>query len=227
PSTGTWTAPNWSVGGLANGASATLSIVATVNATGSYSNTAVITGLENDPTPGNNTDTETPTPVAQTNLSVVKTVNNTTPNVGDNVTFTITASNAGPSAATGVSVNDVLPSGYTFVSATPSVGTFNSGTGLWTVGTLNNGANATLTVTVTVNATGNYANTATITSTTSDPTPGNNTDTETPTPVAQSNLSVVKTVDNATPNVGDNVTFTITASNAGPSAATGVSVNDG
>ncbi|MCD0466964.1 Ig-like domain-containing protein, partial [Flavobacterium sp. ENC] len=33
---------------------------ATVNATGSYSNTAVITGLENDPTPGNNTDTEIP-----------------------------------------------------------------------------------------------------------------------------------------------------------------------
>ncbi|MCD0468090.1 DUF11 domain-containing protein, partial [Flavobacterium sp. ENC] len=197
PSTGTWTAPNWSVGGLANGASATLSIVATVKATGSYSNTAVITGLENDPTPGNNTDTETPTPVAQTNLSVVKTVNNTTPNVGDNVTFTITASNAGPSAATGVSVNDVLPSGYTFVSATPSTGTWTAPN--WSVGGLANGASATLSIVATVNATGSYGNTAVITGLENDPTPGNDTDTETPTPVAQSNLSVVKTVDNATP----------------------------
>ncbi|MCD0468088.1 DUF11 domain-containing protein, partial [Flavobacterium sp. ENC] len=197
PSTGTWTAPNWSVGGLANGASATLSIVATVKATGSYGNTAVITGLENDPTPGNNTDTETPTPVAQTNLSVVKTVDNATPNVGDNVTFTITASNAGPSAATVVSVNDVLPSGYTFVSATPSTGTWTAPN--WSVGGLANGASATLSIVATVKATGSYGNTAVITGLENDPTPGNNTDTETPTPVAQTNLSVVKTVDNATP----------------------------
>ncbi|MCD0466049.1 DUF11 domain-containing protein, partial [Flavobacterium sp. ENC] len=97
--------------------------------------------------------------ILQANVGITKTVNNLTPNIGSNVIFTLTADNAGPNNAAGVEVTDVLPNGYTFVSATPSVGTFNSGTGLWTVGTLNNGANATLTVTATVNATGNYANT--------------------------------------------------------------------
>lgn len=57
-------------------------------------------------------------------LKVVKTVSNATPNVGSNVTFTITASNLGISNDTNVIVNDILPSGYTLVSATPSVGTW-------------------------------------------------------------------------------------------------------
>jgi uncharacterized repeat protein (TIGR01451 family) len=50
-------------------------------------------------------------------LSVVKTVDNPTPNVGSNVTFTISAHNGGPSPATGVSVTDNLPAGYSLVSA--------------------------------------------------------------------------------------------------------------
>ncbi|MFY2762447.1 DUF11 domain-containing protein, partial [Arenimonas sp. MALMAid1274] len=216
----------WTIGNLADGATVTLSIVATVNATGPYDNTASVTATTADPTPGNNSDTETPTPVAQADLSITKTVDDATPNVGENVTFTLTVSNAGPSAAAGVSVNDLLPAGYTFVSSAASTGTYNSGTGIWAVGSLANGASATLDIVATVNATGPYDNTASVTATTADPTPGNNSDTETPTPVAQADLSITKTVDDATPNVGENVTFTLTVSNAGPSDAAGVSVND-
>ncbi|MDR7373041.1 putative repeat protein (TIGR01451 family), partial [Flavobacterium aquidurense] len=224
PSKGTWSSPNWTIGSLANGANATLTVIATVKATGSYANTATITGTEPDPTPANNTATSTPVPVASTDLRVVKTVDNATPSVGTNVTFTITASNNGPSDATGVSVADALPSGYTLVSANPNKGTWSSPN--WTIGSLANGANATLTVIATVKATGSYANTATITGTEPDPTPANNTATSTPVPVASTDLRVVKTVDNATPSVGTNVTFTITASNNGPSDATGVSIAD-
>ncbi|MCZ4245119.1 gliding motility-associated C-terminal domain-containing protein [Pedobacter punctiformis] len=217
----------WTIGTLANGANATLNIVATVKAAGSYANTVTITSTETDPTPGNNTSTSTPVPVPIADVSIAKTVNDNTPNVGSNVTFTLTASNAGPSSATNVSATDVLPSGYTFVSATPSGSTtYNATTGLWNIGTLTNGANATLNIVATVNATGSYANTATITATETDPTPGNNTATSTPVSVPISDVSVVKTVNNATPNVGSNVTFTVTAANAGPSAATNVSIND-
>ncbi|MDR7211015.1 putative repeat protein (TIGR01451 family), partial [Flavobacterium piscis] len=139
--------------------------------------------------------------VCQTDLQVDKIVDNATPNVGDNVTFTITATNNGLNNATGVSVNDVLPAGYTFVSATPSVGTWTAPD--WTIGSLANGANATLSIIATVNASGSYENTATITGNEPDPTPLNNTSTTEPVPVAQSDLRVVKTASSATPNVGE------------------------
>jgi uncharacterized repeat protein (TIGR01451 family)/gliding motility-associated-like protein len=115
-----------------------------------------------------------------TDVSVIKTASNMTPVVGNPITFTITVANAGPNNATGVSMKDVLPSGYLFVSATPSVGTYANGTSTWTIGNLANGTNATLTVRATVNTTGTYANTATVTSTTNDPDLTNNTSTVTP-----------------------------------------------
>ncbi|QNK64746.1 DUF11 domain-containing protein [Pedobacter sp. PAMC26386] len=217
----------WTIGTLANAATSTLTITATVNATGPYGNTATITGTENDPTPGNNTSTTTPTPTPTTDRSVVKTVNNATPAVGSNVVFTLVATNNGPSTGTGITVTDLLPAGYTYVSSNPSAGTtYTSGTGLWTIGTLTNGTSSTLTITATVNAAGPYGNTATITGTENDPTPGNNTSTSTPVPVPTTNLSILKTVDNPIPYVGNTVTFTLAAANAGPSNATGVVVND-
>ncbi|MGZ9677414.1 choice-of-anchor L domain-containing protein [Flavobacterium sp. GNP001] len=57
--------------------------------------------------------------LTNTDLQISKAVDNPTPNVGSNVTFTLTANNLGTGAATGVNVTDILPSGYSFVSATP------------------------------------------------------------------------------------------------------------
>jgi uncharacterized delta-60 repeat protein len=111
-------------------------------------------------------------------LKVVKTISNPAPSVGSNVTFTITATNMGPSTGMNTIVNDVLPTGYTLVSATPSVGTWTAPN--WTIGTLANSASATLTVVATVKATGNYTNTATITSSQTDTVPSNNTSSVTP-----------------------------------------------
>tara|TARA_R110002124_G_scaffold71232_6_gene190937 strand:+ start:4419 stop:7085 length:2667 start_codon:yes stop_codon:yes gene_type:complete len=114
-------------------------------------------------------------------LAIVKTVSNATPIVGSNVTFTLKVTNNGPSAATGVSVTDLLPSGYTYVSDNGS-GAYVSGTGVWTIGNLANSGITTLNIVATVKATGSYVNTATVSSTTIDPTPGNNTSTNTPVP---------------------------------------------
>jgi hypothetical protein len=57
---------------MANGGNATLTIVATVLASGPYANTATITGSQTDPVACNNTSTVTPAPVPITDLSVVK-----------------------------------------------------------------------------------------------------------------------------------------------------------
>lgn len=112
-------------------------------------------------------------------LSVVKTVNNETPIVEDIITFTLTATNLGTEDATNVQVTDQLPTGYTFVSATPSVGTYDANTGIWTIGDFANGATATLSMEVQVNAAGEYTNTATINGNEYDPVPDNNTSTVT------------------------------------------------
>lgn len=122
--------------------------------------------------------------VCTANLDINKSVDNSNPNVGSNVTFTLTASNAGPDPATNVVVNDLLPTGYTFVSATPSQGTYNNVTGVWNVGSLGIGGSATLTIVATVNASGPYTNTATIsTPDQNDPVSSNNSSSVTPTPV--------------------------------------------
>ena len=70
----------------------------------------------------------------QADLAVAKTVNDPTPNAGDNVTFTVTLTNLGPNDATGVQVQDLLPSGLTYVSSIPSQGSYDNGTGAWSVG---------------------------------------------------------------------------------------------
>jgi uncharacterized repeat protein (TIGR01451 family)/uncharacterized delta-60 repeat protein len=113
-----------------------------------------------------------------TDIKIIKTINNPRPTVGSNVTFTITVTNIGPGSATNVVVNDVLPSGYTFVSATPSVGTWSAPN--WTISNFANGANATLNIVATVKPAGNYKNTATVTANQADPVLSNNTSSVTP-----------------------------------------------
>ncbi|MCE9524915.1 MAG: DUF11 domain-containing protein [Planctomycetales bacterium] len=233
----------WSIASLDNGASATLAIVATVTTQGTHTNTGEVTDVDEfdpDSAPNNQNAAEddqasVPLTASQIDLSLTKTVNNATPNVGETITFTITAANGGPSNATGVVVTDVLPAGLTFVSATPSGSTtYNNGTGVWTIGNLNSAATAQLQIVATVATSGVKTNTAEVTAANEgdiDSTPNNQNPQEddqasvSVTPQV-ADLSVTKTVDNAAPNKNQNVTFTITVSNAGPDSATNVAVTD-
>jgi VWFA-related protein len=100
--------------------------------------------------------------VNSADLSLTKTVDIPTPDVGSVVVFTITISNAGPSDATGVVVTDQLPSGFTYVTD-DSGGAYNPATGAWSVGTVAVGGSQALAITATVNDTGNYINRAKVT----------------------------------------------------------------
>jgi uncharacterized repeat protein (TIGR01451 family)/gliding motility-associated-like protein len=233
PSTGTYTSGTgaWAIGAMVSGASATLAITATVvaNQTGSYGNTATISGAETDPTPGNNLATATTIPVPLSDIGLTKTVDVPTPNVGTNVVFTVTATNNGLSDATNVALTDLLPAGYTFVSSVPSAGTYVSGTGLWTIGSITQGTSQTLAVTAIVkpDQAGNYDNTATVShSDQTDPTPSNNTAHVATIPVPVSDLSIVVTDSKATYTPGTSNTYTVTVSNAGPSNVTGAIINN-
>ncbi len=123
-------------------------------------------------------------------------------------------------------VTDLLPAGLSFVSASPSQGTYNSTTGLWTVGTVSSGVPQTLSITGTVVSPAAQTNTGTISHADQfDPNTANNTASVTETP-QQADLAVSETVSNPTPNVGDKITFTVTLTDNGPDPATGVKVTD-
>lgn len=87
-------------------------------------------------------------------LSLSKTVNNSTPTINTNVTYALTVTNASSSTQTAnaVTVRDVLPTGVTFISAT-GAGTFNNTTGIWTVPSLAPGSSHSLYITVRVSGT--------------------------------------------------------------------------
>jgi large repetitive protein len=232
----------WTVGTLANGASASLQITASVGTSTAITNTAQISASDQrdpDSTPGNNIATEddqgsvTITPQVA-DLSLAKTIDNPTPNAGQNVTFTLNLNNAGPGTATSVAVTDKLPPGLSFISAAPSQGSYDSLSGVWTVGSVSAGSSASLQLAATVNTTSTVVNTAQVTRSDQpdpDSTPNNNNANEddqssiSVTP-QRADLSLTKTVDNATPNPNDIVTFTLNLRNAGPGAATNIAVTD-
>ncbi len=98
-------------------------------------------------------------------LELTQTVDNATPTAGANVKFTIALSNKGPNDPTGVKVLDTLPAGFTFVSATPSMGTYTASTGIWDLGAtaVVSGTSKTLTIVATPTQGGTFTNTAEIT----------------------------------------------------------------
>lgn len=106
---------------------------------------------------------------------------------GSQVTFQLTATNAGPDAAVDVRVDDPLPAPLTYVSATPSsggvcapvpaVGSNGTVTCTW-AGATAAGAQRTVTVVAGIPldlAVFSVTNTATVSTTSPDPTPGDNT----------------------------------------------------
>jgi uncharacterized repeat protein (TIGR01451 family) len=92
-----------------------------------------------------------------------------------NVTYSISVTNNGPSTAHAVTLTDTLAAGLTLVSSTPSQGAC-AGAGPITcnLGTINSGSSATVTVIASPSATGSYPNTATVTATEPDLNGGNN-----------------------------------------------------
>ncbi|MCK0132658.1 gliding motility-associated C-terminal domain-containing protein, partial [Flavobacteriaceae bacterium F08102] len=241
---------SWSGLTVVVGTPSELEFTAQVLASGDYGNRAEITASANvdpdsDPTSSFDDDDYADltgdddesaivsvNPTAVSDISLTKTVSNTTPNVGENVIFTLTVSNNGPSIATGVEVTDNLPTGYTYVSDN-SGGNYTGG--VWTVPAIASASSASIEITASVNATGDYENIAEVTAANNldpDSTPNNGDVTEddyatqstTPNPV--SDLSITKVIDNDTPAVGSTVTFTLTLQNDGPSDATGIAIED-
>ncbi len=215
----------------------TVTVAVASTATGSLANSVTIAApagvVETNSANNTATDTDTLTPTAD--LSITKTDGITTVNAGAPLTYTIVASNAGPSAITAATVSDTMPavlSGVTWTCAA-SAGSSCPASGSGSIAASVNvlaGGSVTFTVAATVvsTATGTISNTATVAlpGGATDPTAANNTATDTTTITRRADVSITKTDGVATAIPGSTVTYTIVASNAGPSAALATTITD-
>ena len=143
-------------------------------------------------------------------IITVKEVNSSDIHIGDEITYTITVSNSGKINATNVVIRDILPEGLKFINASNG-GVYDSVTGIITW-ILNITANSTvdLTADVCVNKSGNITNTVNV---------GNKTSNCTIESGDIVDLEIHIVADKSEIYVGDNVVYTVTVINNGPSDA--------
>jgi uncharacterized repeat protein (TIGR01451 family) len=225
---------------IAPGASVTFTLGADIDpaATGALSNTASVTVSpgESDTANNSSTDTDTLTPVAD--FGVTKDDGVTTVTPGGSTTYTVIASNNGPSAATGT-VSDPVPPGITGFSWTALPGPGAAVADLSGTGSISDavsippGGTVTFTVIAQIDpsASGSVTNTATVAVSpgVTDPNPANDSASDTDSVAAAgSDLSITK--DDGTPvlRLADttSTTYTIVVTNTGPADAPPEPVTD-
>ena len=217
-----------SLGALASGASATVTIDVTPQSAGSITNQASVTSDLPDPDAADASATATTTVDPVADLSLTKSDSPDPVLAEHELTYTLSVHNAGPSSAAGATLIDALPSGVTFGSATPSQGscTESSGTVTCPLGTIASGGDASVEIKVTPTTGGSITNSASIGSSASDPNTSDNFASASTTVNQSADLSASMT-DSPDPVVtGEVLTYTITLHNAGPTSAPGVTLTD-
>ena len=195
-------------------------------------NIASVSGASFDPNVENNAGAAAVL-VSQVDVAVTKT-GPAVASGGANLSYTLTVSNAGPSIANDVVLTDALPPGTTFVSlvqqngpapscVAPAVGT--TGTIQCSFSTFGPGASAQFLLTINTGAAASISNTATVSTASFDTDPGNGSSTVTTAVNQSADLGVSKTGP-ATIIAGGSAAYSLTVTNAGPSAAANVTLTD-
>lgn len=216
----------WNVGKLLNNQTKELTIICLVNKTGKLVNIADIAGNEYDCNLTNNIVNKSIEVAQSADLFVKKYVNNTSPDFGEIIKWSVVVSNNGPDIATNVQVNDLLDDGLIFVKSSSTKGNYDVKSGIWTIDSLAPETDETLNIYCKVNKIGKILNFVSVNSTQYDWNESNNHDNESVNAVKIADLSVIKLINNSNPNYNDLIKWTIIVSNKGPNMATGVTVND-
>ncbi len=219
-----------SVGTLASGSGATVTLTLQANAEGLVTNTAIVSGDVQDPNLANNAASATTSvEVLEADLSVSKTDEDDPVDLDDDIVYQIVVENDGPGDATDVEVTDDVPALTSFVSATATQGDCSEtgGTVTCDLGDLASGASATITLTVLADEAGEVTNTAAVSANERDPDEDDNEDSEsTIVRGPPTDLAITKVDEQDPVALGDDIVYTITALNEGPNAAASVVVTD-
>ena len=227
--TGTAAGFDCTVAALNVGAMQTFDVVVAVPSSqtaGTVNNSATVTANETDSATGNNSDDEDTTVITQTDLSITKADSPDPVVAGNDLTYTMTVTNNGPSNSTGGTVTDVLPAGLTFSSSSDC--TEAAGTVTCAIGALGVGGSQIVSFVATVDPgqTAAISNTATVAANETDPTSGNDSATENTVVNTEADLVIAKT-DSPDPVIaGNQLVYTVTVQNNGPSDAQNVVVTD-
>jgi len=231
------------LGDLASGESISFDVNVTVDvADVALVNVATVFSPTYDNNPVNNEDDASVDAVAA-DLELVKEIIPDTAAPGDIVEWTISVTNNGPDAATGIEVEDILPEGVSYLGHVAAESSeFNDQNGLWEIGDLAVDETVSLTISAEVIDTGELVNVAQITASDQiDPdSVVNNDDGDqseddedsavlTVPEIIDLELTQQVLADGNVPitsaNVGDTVTYVITVENVSTVPATGVSVS--
>ncbi len=216
------------IGALAVSDSEMVSFVVTVDPgqTAALSNTASVAANETDSTAGNDSATEGTTVNAETDLSITKSDSPDPVTAGEDLTYTLTVTNNGPSDSTGATVTDVLPAGVTFSSSSDC--TEAGGTVTCAIGALavSDSEMVSFTVTVDPGQTAALSNTASVAANETDSTSGNDSATEGTAVDIETDLAITKDDSPDPVTAGEDLTYTLTVTNNGPSDSTGSTVTD-
>lgn len=222
------------LGDLHNGQSATFTIRArTPLSEATLTNTATVSAHDHsDLAPGNESSSHTTQFIFLADLNISKTGSPSTIFAGQQLTYVIDVSNQGPHTATGVNITDPLPNFVKLASAEvsveggqPSNCSLSGSTVTCPVGNLEVGQSALATIIVIPQRAGTLTNSAQVAAAQNDPDVLNSASAVTLVD-AESDLSIVKSVDPQDPFAGDLISYSLDVHNDGPSPATGVRVVD-
>lgn len=224
---------------LPAGARDTIKVTFSATNAGDVDDTATVSSATSDPVSSNNSGVGRVSFASSSDLALTKTDGPDPVTAGTNLTYILSVTNNGPSAAPNVVVRDTLPAQVSFVSVTPSQGTCQAGVipGDPTkplqcnLGSIASGAAAaTVTVVVKVNPdvpSGTIlVNNGDVSSDSTDPNNDNNVATASTTVVTSADVSIGKTSDATTYKPSTQVKYQVTVTNSGPSKALNVVVTD-
>jgi uncharacterized repeat protein (TIGR01451 family) len=210
------------VGDMAAGLTLTITVQVEAAVYGTAFNSADVSGIEYDPAPENNSDS-TSTFISQSDLSIEKSGPSSV-TVFEVFEYTLNVTNNGPGDALSAVVTDTLPAAFVFVFSDPSCTDTGGNNIVCDLGTLDALESVSIVLTVYSTQPGSFVNEAEVSADPQDPVPGNNTDSAA-TNVTAADLAISKFAVGQV-YMGEDLNYTLTLYNDGPSTATMVVVTD-